>query len=300
MKCDVFISYSRADVVQAESLCKALELAGVDYWIDRNIHGSANFLTEITRYISSCKVVLFIASSNSAKSEWTQREILFALKHHKEILPYRIENFSFADNPELDFIFTTIQWIESEQEVITSLDKLDCCGKTLTQTDPTKTYKVGDYYNDGVREGVVFEVSTDGKHGKIVSMMQSKFLRWTSDDTERRRLIGADSETDGAANMAKVKAISGWQDKFPAFAWCADLGEGWYLPSKEELITIYNSKVDIRRNLVDNLCDRYWTSTEIDGMYADCFCVWSVYMRLCVVDLSEKDDRHYVRAVYAF
>ncbi len=301
MKCDVFISYSRADVVQAESLCKALELAGVDYWIDRNIQGSANFLTEITRYISSCKVVLFIASSNSAKSKWTQREILFALKHHKEILPYRIENFSFADNPELDFIFTNIQWIESEQEVIASLDKLDCCGKTLTQTDPTKTYKVGDYYNDGVREGVVFEVSTDGKHGKIVSMMQSKFLRWTSDDTERRRLIGADSETDGAANMAKVKAISGWQDKFPVFKWCADLGEGWYLPAKEELVALYWNKETLNLKLKDKLLGKCWSSTEYGVQYSNGdFCAWRVGLNYGSTDFNFKNFDYFVRAVSVF
>lgn len=34
-------------------------------------------------------------------------------------------------------------------------------------------YKVGDYYNDGKKEGVVFEVSADGRSGKIVSMTES-------------------------------------------------------------------------------------------------------------------------------
>ncbi|MBE6203019.1 MAG: serine/threonine protein kinase, partial [Rikenellaceae bacterium] len=31
-------------------------------------------------------------------------------------------------------------------------------------------YKVGDYYNENGKEGVVFEVSDDGRHGKIVSL----------------------------------------------------------------------------------------------------------------------------------
>ncbi len=315
MKCDVFISYSRADVVQAESLCKALELAGVDYWIDRNIHGSANFLTEITRYISSCKVVLFIASSNSAKSEWTQREILFALKHHKEILPYRIENFSFADNPELDFIFTTIQWIESEREVIASLDKLDCCGKTLTQTDPTKTYKVGDYYNDGVREGVVFDVSEDGRHGKIVSMKQSvEKLQWVSDKVEECSFIGANNESDGLYNMARVKDRPDWREKYPAFAWCAALGEGWYLPSINELkqftLDSYVRQV-VNRSLSKNdgveICGMksewffYWSSTETSSHRSTGeYCARYVSMYQCDDYRHNKGDNYFVRAVEVF
>ena len=309
MQCDVFISYSRKDIVQAESLCKALTAAGVDYWIDRNIHGSANFLTEITHYISSCKVVLFIASANSAESEWTQKEVLFALKQHKEILPYRIGNFSFENNPELDFIFTNIQWIESEREVVASLAKLGCCGTTLIQAEPapkpilTKTYKVGDYYNDGVREGVVFEVNADGRHGKIVSMRQSGNLQWSSNRAEQKRLIGADSETDGAYNMVKVESIIGWRDKYPAFRWCADLGEGWYLPAKDELFTIYKHKSKLNPILLDKLKLWYWSSTEhpSDKSLVGIFCAWMIRMNDgFTTDDIKTFDTIVVRAVSAF
>ena len=89
-------------------------------------------------------------------------------------------------------------------------------------------YAVGDYYYDGVKEGVVFEIWDNGNSGKIVSMTKSSSsLQWSSDTDEQKRLIGADSETDGAYNMAVVKAISGWESKYPAFKWCADLGEDW-------------------------------------------------------------------------
>ncbi len=124
MKYDVFISYSRQDQVAADHLCKALDKAGVSYWIDRQIHGSANFLSEITRYIKQCRAMIFIASAHSAVSEFTQKEILFALKHHKTIIPYRIGKFRFENNDELDFVFTNVQWKEREEDVIASLDKL--------------------------------------------------------------------------------------------------------------------------------------------------------------------------------
>ena len=162
-------------------------------------------------------------------------------------------------------------------------------------------YKVGDYYNDGKKEGVVFEVSADGKHGKIVSMTQSaSALQWSSDEAEQRRLVGADSQTDGAANMAVIKSISGWEDKYPAFKWCADLGEGWYLPAKEELLTIYSNKAAIDANLTGQLSSSwYWSSTEHDYHYGDgVFCAWG--MSGGRAGSRDKGSTSYVRAVSAF
>ena len=163
-------------------------------------------------------------------------------------------------------------------------------------------YAVGDYYNDGTKEGVVFEVSADGTSGKIVSMTESGALRWSSDTTEQKRLIGADSETDGAANMAVVKAISGWETKYPAFKWCADLGDGWYLPAKEELRTIYNNTDKLNTNLTDMLSSyNHWSSTEHDYQYSNGeFSARCVYMGNGDSVLSSKGSYYYVRAVSAF
>ena len=175
---------------------------------------------------------------------------------------------------------------------------------TISTLTAAKTYKVGDYYNDGVREGVVFEVTADGRHGKIVSMKESvDYLEWSSDSAEQKRLIGADSKTDGAYNMAKVKAIPGWRDKYPAFRWCADLGEGWYLPSIEELLTIYTNKDRLILNLTKKLStdSSYWSSTEknykfLSGEFCACF----VGMDDGLTDYDYKSSNTSVRAVSVF
>lgn len=159
-------------------------------------------------------------------------------------------------------------------------------------------YKIGDYYNRNGRKGVVFAVSADGRHGKIVSLTVSKSkerLEWSLDEA----LIGADDETNGANNMAKVRAIVGWREKYPAFAWCADLGEGWYLPAKEELLAIFRNKETINKTLSaknrDDLIRFYWSSTEYSK-----FCAWIVGMDNGNTSLSNKFNRFYVRAVSAF
>ena len=64
----------------------------------------------------------------------------------------------------------------------------DFLPKAESALGSTKTYKVGDYYDDGAKQGVVFEVTPDGKHGKIVSLTESsEALQWTSDDNEQER-----------------------------------------------------------------------------------------------------------------
>ena len=174
-------------------------------------------------------------------------------------------------------------------------------------------YKVGDYYNDGKKEGVVFEVSADGQHGKIVSMTQSRRgLQWSSDEAEQKRLIGADSNSDGAYNMAKVKAVANWQEKYPAFKWCADLGEGWYLPSIEELEKFASDDAvhdAVNRTLTskggEKLFNRgdlgwYWSSTESNKQYDGKFCPWSVGMGSGYTGNLGKNRSTYVRAVSAF
>ena len=177
--------------------------------------------------------------------------------------------------------------------------------KQTSQTSSSssgKIYKVGDYYNENGKQGVVFEVSADGRSGKIVSMKQSsEELRWSSDSAEQKRLIGANSETNGAYNMAKVKVISGWRDKYPAFKWCADRGEGWYLPSKEELHTIYKCKDKLNPKLTDKLLFTYWSSTEDDYQSSSgAFCAWHVYIPDGYTFSNYKRFYVYVRAVSAF
>ena len=354
MNHDVFISYSRKDSDVAKLICNAFDSAGISYFIDKQgISGGFEFPVVLAEAIIECKVVLFLASKNSYDSKFTNAELTFAFneKPKNSVLPYIIDGSTMP--PALRFVFSSINWrtIEShpiEPTLVDDILKLlgRTCSVATTAVDnkvrattarkvseaterkemQRKTreeverrrrlgiYAVGDYYNDGVREGVVFEVSADGRHGKIVSMKQSAGkLQWSLGRAEQKRLIGADSTTDGAANMAKVKTISGWRDKYPAFKWCADLGEGWYLPSREELKTFtLNDAVHdaVNRTLIarggTKLYDRgewmgYWSSTEDNRkvLFGE-FCAWLVYMYRGLTLNTSKSSNDYVRAVSAF
>ena len=179
--------------------------------------------------------------------------------------------------------------------------KIESAATTLSKRKTSAPYKVGDYYNDGVKEGVVFEVSADGRHGKIVSMEESAWgKQWSDDETEQKRLIGANNKTNGAYNMAKVKTISGGRDKYPAFGWCSYLGKDWYLPSIAELRTIYKNKDKLNPHLTDIISGRYWSSTENDEQHSGDFQAWYVDMYIGIAYLGSKGANYHVRAVSAF
>lgn len=100
-------------------------------------------------------------------------------------------------------------------------------------------YKLGDIYDkDGVK-GLVVKVDAKGEHGLVMSL-EGSGARWCTGDV--KMAVGATDENDGAANMAAVEKMIAkkklsWE-AFPLFEWARSLGEGWYIPSKNELQAI--------------------------------------------------------------
>ena len=126
-------------------------------------------------------------------------------------------------------------------------------------------YEVGYYYNRDGKQGVVFEVKNGGRNGKIISL---------------------------------DKTNDSWDD---AKSWCIDKGDGWYLPSKDELLVVYSNKSLVNKTLADKgeklKSGGHWTSTEYDDHES-----WASYVLMR--DGSPKGNPrslyYDVRAVSAF
>ncbi len=104
----------------------------------------------------------------------------------------------------------------------------------LITVDP---WQVGDIVPDadGLKGGIVFWVDpADGTRAKIVSLDRSEKIAWGADDV-RFDL----SDADGAVNSAKI-AEHEQAATCTALAWCTARGEGWYLPSKNELTDLFD------------------------------------------------------------
>ena len=167
--------------------------------------------------------------------------------------------------------------------------------------DTTAPYKVGDYYNENGKRGVVFEVWDNGRHGKIVSLDEI-ILPWCTDELYAREFaLGLTDENNGKANTVKVMKRSD-SDQYPAFVWCRNKGADWYLPAMEELMAISNKWLTINSTLAEygaQLKDGwYWSSTEYEDDPKSC--AWFVYMCHGGTSINRKRSTNYVRAVSAF
>ena len=175
----------------------------------------------------------------------------------------------------------------------------DCNEEINVALDVKKlTYKVGDYYDDGTKQGVVFDVWDGGRHGKIVSLDQIK-KQWCSDAQYlKRNVVGASSNSDGKANTDKVMSRSDCM-AYSAFVRCRAKGKDWYLPAIDELKLLYSVRDAINRTLNERggntLSGWYWSSTENNVMGA-----WGVYMGDGDTHNFNKSGSSSVRAVSAF
>ncbi len=79
-----------------------------------------------------------------------------------------------------------------------------------------------------------------------------------------------------------------WEDALDA---CNKLGEGWRVPNRDELNTLYQN-MDKIGGFAD---DYYWSSTEYDLTSA-----WNRDFEYGYQDLDGKDATYYVRAIRAF
>lgn len=102
-----------------------------------------------------------------------------------------------------------------------------------------QTYKVGDIYDVDGKKGVVFEVSEDGKHGKIIADgMVSEKMTW---------------------------------DK--AMEYGRQLKDGWYIPSYEEMMVLMKVFEEVTPKITE-VRGTFWTTTEFNPD-----CAWMFYLK---------------------
>jgi hypothetical protein len=128
-------------------------------------------------------------------------------------------------------------------------------------------FEVGDYYNVGGVQGIVYQVSDDYFHGMIISLDETT-AQWSKESVT----TGANSPTDGSFNMDLIKARGNWEENYPAFKWCNDKNKGsatsWLLPASDQLhstlaaIDAINNGLQIAGVNRIAATDLFWSSTE--------------------------------------
>lgn len=98
---DIFISYSRKDIAFVRELYANLVDENFKVWVDwEGIPPSAEWLEEIFHAIEQCNVFIFVVSAASCQSKICLKELQYALKHNKRLIPVVIEELAATEVPE--------------------------------------------------------------------------------------------------------------------------------------------------------------------------------------------------------
>ena len=146
------------------------------------------------------------------------------------------------------------------------------------------------YLGEAFNGGIIFEIykGSDGiEHGLIVAPTETTDIYQTTNV-----LVNADRSEDGAYNTNLMI-------NSPAKTYVESLGTGWYLPSIDELVKLFNNRYYVQKGLRTNgntilsLYKYYWSSSELFANEAFTLVNSSVDLRL-------KNEICIVRGVKAF
>ena len=179
-------------------------------------------------------------------------------------------NFSKTHGYNNDSVFITIN--PATDTIITNANiKITSsnlsCDFNIIRDYIHPVYNIGDCYpNTTSPIGVVFDVSEDGKKGKIVAIckenLYSRYSTWYE-------YVGANEYLDGEDNMKKVIENSSLYE-YPAMRYCSKYKDGsWYLPAYLE-INIMNARRDVvnakLKELNAEIINGYYISSTEHGL----------------------------------
>lgn len=88
----IFISYCHADKAQIYPLIEQMSLDGYRTWYDVGNKPGINWLLNIEDHLEKCKAVIAFISKHSSDSNNCNKEIVYAMKCEKKVIPVLIED----------------------------------------------------------------------------------------------------------------------------------------------------------------------------------------------------------------
>ena len=325
---DVFISCKSEDYAYARDIYNYLknECGRKVFLADAELRkkGVAVFGEVIDEALDSADhLILFASKAEYAKTTYVKNEWRLFLEEKRSgrkegniltvlkgvelaSLPISLRQFQSFEFEDFRGVVDFLPRLKAQEQ---SVNVAEQGPKPTSKSEPTpvvkqvaqpagRSYKVGDYYNENGKEGVVFWVDATGRHGKIVSLDEAK-LPWCTEVQYRRIIsVGAESSTEGKLNTDIVMARAD-REEYPAFMWCREKGADWYLPAHKELVELSKVKTIVSETMRSkggkNMSDFHWSSSEDNK-----FCAWGVPMFDGYPNYDTKLNSYYVRAVSAF
>lgn len=209
------------------------------------------------RKVTTLLLLLFTVATLQAQDRIIKRDRSEIEARVLEITPEEVsyKRYSNPDGPTYRLPVAEISYIEypngerdTFQEVVEQFAEepkksspIAAAPIEVATTPTDKRYQIGDFYDANGVKGIVLHTTDEGQHGFLISLEETT-LHWDRLDRDQACATGATDRADGEKNMATLEQYIvandlSWDD-FPAAAWCRSLGEGWYLPAIDELLSI--------------------------------------------------------------
>lgn len=275
----------------------------------------------VTPYTEEEKTLRIAASTSRIKADGVD-SVTFTVTYGEDDVTAESYIYVVQTNEELsDATFSTTA--AASYTIRAKYNDITSNSVTVDAYDPELAgrYEVGTIYDDGTVRGVIFaikgfpvynedhEVIRTDQYCYIFSMDEedlqwSTKYEWCNCMSQRGDYNSDDPFTYWGQNI----------DDYPAFKWCKEHGEGWFLPSSTELNWMWEAITDGARDfdsprvaeintlLTENggepFCETYyWSSNETSNDLVEVI----AFMDDSVVCLEPKKDNIYTaRAAYRF
>ena len=108
----VFISYATQNKTRAKRLVEAFKENNISYWIGPySVKKGQDFAKEIVWAIKTCECFVVLLSKESMQSAHVKKEVEFAIKYHKKIIPVKLYDLELTD--VYDYLLSDVQMTES-------------------------------------------------------------------------------------------------------------------------------------------------------------------------------------------
>lgn len=237
---DVFISYSRKDSEVANRIYDALSAEGVSCFIDREgISGGADFPTVLSEAIMGAKVLLLVASEHSYASEFTQKELTFAVsnKGSRFIFPVIVDGSTLPKN--LEFLLSNINWRTLSSRYRIEKELVADVKKKLADPQAGMTIKQREKNTVKIMMIIIFSIIGLG-------LAALGYMYWQNNSVEEKA-------------QADRKACADWLKEAKAFVYTADTlrnNRSNYLETFEQEIAALNEAEAVLAR-VDSLREVY-------------------------------------------
>ena len=130
----IFVSYSHTDSKVVKEVLQMLINQGYRIWFDEGIRAGSSWTENLMNHIKNASHFIFFLSRHSINSKYCLKELRFADRRNKIIIPICIENVNVSD--EIDFLLGEVQMLfknnlekEEFMEKFNSSNHIEICSR---------------------------------------------------------------------------------------------------------------------------------------------------------------------------